>query len=123
MQTIHAFPRKKPHTVEVEGKKYAFKENEHGHFVANVDDEHAKVLLKITDHYELYGPGPAETDPEGGEADVKYVISCGDETVDLRTLDKDALLKFAADNDIQVHPNSKAETIRDRIVKELTLPA
>jgi hypothetical protein len=119
MTIIHAFPRRKPHTVELNGQKLEFKDNGKGHFVCDVTDEKAaKRLLEIKDHYKVYG-AEAAPDPDEELDASPFVITNGDETVDLRTLSDEQLHAFAKDNDIKVHPNAKGDTVRTKIVEAL----
>ena len=117
---IHAYPRKKPVTVELFGKNYKFVANDNGDFVAEVKEPEAvKRFLSISDHYQEYGAPPkadgeADTDPN-----ARFLLTSGDETINLLELDKDQLLAFAKENDIEVHPNAKAETLRERIIAAL----
>lgn len=129
MTIIHAFPRKprpdakgavKPHTVEVAGKRLKFIANDEGHYVCDVTDgAAAKRLLAIRDHYRVYGEPAPEPEPAGEDEPASpYILTDGDDaerTVDLRTLDKAALLAFGREHEISLSPNAKEETLRDKI--------
>lgn len=136
MTVIHAFPRKlrrdhndkvRPHTVEVNGTKYKFTPDDEERYVCTVENKSdAAALLAIKDHYVELGvkPAPQESDEDDDDSDEvrsPYILTQDgndgqEETLDLRTLDKAALLKFCADNEIKVHPNAGEDTIRDKIV-------
>lgn len=113
---IHAYARKKPHTVELFGKRYTFKANDDGAFVCEVKEPDAiERLLEITEGYRVLKAAD-EGDDDG--PDAAFVITSGDdETLNLLTLNKQQLLEFCKDNDISVHPNARETTIRQRIVE------
>jgi hypothetical protein len=118
MTIIHAFPRRKPHTVELLGQKLEFKDNGKGHFVCDVTDEKAaKRLIEIKDHYKVHGDAAPDEDGDGEAS--PFIITDGDERVDLRTLSDEQLHAFAKENDIKVHPNAKGDTVRTKIVEAL----
>jgi hypothetical protein len=129
MPIVHAYRRtvrqhvKPVHVVDLAAHgKFEFKPNDKGEFVAEVPAGPAlNRLLAISEAYRIHGAPVVADDDDEDEGDASpYVITDGDKTVDLRALDKAALLQFAAENDIAIHPNAKDETIRDRLVKALT---
>jgi hypothetical protein len=116
MTVIHAFRRTKPHTVELDGVLHKFTANAEGQHVCDVPGGPAvKRLLEISDAYRLHAaPAADDSDPEDDPS--PYILTAGDETVDLRTMDQAALQDFCKQNEISYHPSAKAETLRDKIV-------
>ena len=116
---LHAYRRKEPHQVEVAGQVLKFAANEQDHQVCDAPPGPATDrLLELSEGYVVYGdtkqsePAPAS----------KYLLVNGEETVDLRTLDRAALVAFSAAQglDYKPHANSKDDTVRDKIVELLT---
>lgn len=124
MPTVHAYRRKKPHTPEVGGVLYKFAANEAGEQVCEVPEGPGlDRLLEIAEGYKLHGVQKDKADDEPNGDVSPYILTQegegGEEvSIDLRTLDKAALVKFCADNEIPApHPNAKEETIRNKIVE------
>lgn len=126
MTVIHAFRRTRPHTVEplAGGKKFKFVANKDGEFVCDVTDEKsAKRLLELSEGYRAHGT--AKVEPEDDESDPNavspFVLTVdgadgAETTLDLRTLDSDALFAFCKENEIPAHPSCKEDTLRQKIV-------
>lgn len=122
---LHAYRRTAPCSVDLTGGPFKFAANEHGHFVCDVPEGPALTrLLEIGEAYRVYGAAVEQAPAEDDDTPLsKYVITNGDDdsTVDLRTLDRTALLAFIADQDLDYKPHHKAgeDTIRDKIVELL----
>lgn len=123
MTTIHAFMRTKPVSVELFDTVVEFQPNAKGHVVAEVSETRvSRHLLSIKEGYRVYGSVPIAAAEEEEIETSPYVLTQeGDDgneiTVDLRMLNREALVVFCAENEIpKPHPNSKEETIRDAIV-------
>lgn len=125
MTIIHAYLRKAPITVDLFDTVIEFKPNDKGHVIADVSEKRiASRLLEIAEAYTVHGAAPAEASEAGTGIDTSpYILTQeGDDgrevTIDLRTLDKQALHKFAEDNEVEPLPakNAKVETMRDAIV-------
>lgn len=109
---IHAYRRKATHKVELFGQTIEFAPNAAGQVVADVADPAcAQRLLDIPEGYRALEPIEAEPAPSGS-----FVLTNGDQSLDLATLDDEALRAFAKDNGVSVHPRAKGDTIRKAIV-------
>lgn len=117
MATIHAYRRVAPISVDVFGQTIEFKPNAKGEVIAEVDDEAvAERLLSIDEAYrELGAPSKPPSKPPSN-----FIVTNGDETVDLGGMDDEALRAFAAKAEITIHHAAKGDTIRNAIVKALT---
>jgi len=129
MALVHAYRRTAPVEVEVyEGYIAKFEPNEAGHQVCEVPEGPSlDRLLEISEAYVVYGIKPqaqAEPDEDDDTPLSKYILTRDDTdaTVDLRELDRAALLAFIAEQDLDYKPraNTPDDTIRDRIVALLT---
>jgi len=124
-KTVHAYRRTAPITVDLFGVNVKFTLNADGLVVADVaEGPGLDRLLDIPEAYRLLGDAPAPVLPADDEDDPDlgspYLITDGDETIDLRTLDEAALRAFALENEIDIPGTvKKVETIRDRIVAAL----
>lgn len=123
MTTIHAFIRTKPISVDLFDAVIEFQANDKGHIVAEVTEQRiADHLLSIREGYKVYGAAPTPASEDDGIDTSPYVMTQegdnGNEvTVDLRTLDRAALVAFCADNDIPApHHKAGEDKIRDAIV-------
>lgn len=68
-------------------------------------------------------PAPASEPEKAAEPEASpYLLVNGDSKFDLRPLTDTELFEFARANAIPVHPNSKGDTIRDKIVAFLKAP-
>lgn len=125
MTILHAFRRIATHAVDLPGGPFKFDANEHGHFVCDVPEGPALArLLELKEGYKVYGAAVEQAPAEDDDTPLsKYVITNGDDdsTVDLRTLDRTALLAFIADQELDYKPHHKAgeDTIREKIVELL----
>lgn len=124
-KTVHAYRRSAPITVDLFGVAVKFALNEQGQALAEVEEGPGlDRLLQIPEAYRLLGADPAPVLPADDEDDPDlgspFLITDGDNTIDLRTLDEAALRTFAAENEIDIPGTvKKVETIRDRIVAAL----
>lgn len=125
MPLVHAYRRTKPHTVEYGGKKFKFLPDEEGRQVCDVPEGAAlDRLVSLKEGYVLFGqPKPAEVSDSSEGGASPYVLTMeGDNdqevTVDLLTLTKAELLKFATDNEVEPLPagNLNKQQIADAIV-------
>lgn len=128
MTLVHAYRRTKVHTVELFGKKLKFEPNAEGHVVCSVEPGAAlDRLLDIDEAYKVYGAEKATVaasdEDDGANKTSPYVLTQEGEggaevTVDLLTLTKAELLKFASDNDVVPMPSEalKKQDIADAIV-------
>lgn len=122
MSLIHAFRRTAVHSVDLFGKKFEFKPNEAGDFVAELPAGPAHDrLLEITEGYRPYETEKADDDADDPDAQSPYILTVeGDEgaekTIDLRELAGEQLREFAKENEVPFHPNAKDATVRDKIV-------
>jgi hypothetical protein len=124
-KTVHAYRRTAPISVDLFGVNVKFALNEQGQALAEVEEGPGlDRLLEIPEAYRLLGDAPAPVLPADDEDDPDaaspYLITDGDDTIDLRTLDEAALRAFAVENEIDIPGTVKrVETIRDRIVAAL----
>lgn len=120
MPIVHAYRRTKAFEVDLHGLVLKF-EPKGEHVVCDVPAGLAlDRLLQIQEAYRLHGQAPVSEDDEESDEDLSpYVLTNGDETVDLRAMDDEQLLAFAAENDVTVSPKAKGDTIRNKIVKAL----
>lgn len=110
---IHAYRRKAKHKVELFGQTIEFAPNAAGEVVAEVTDQGCiDRLLAISEGY--LALNARESEPA-----ASFVLRNGDETMDLATLDDEAMRAFARDNGVSVHPRAKGDTIRKAIVAAL----
>lgn len=129
MPIVHAYRRKGPHTVELFGALCHFTANAEGKQVCNVPEGPGlDLLMEITEGYRLLTAqealaSVAEREPDAPLLDVSpFIITFEGEdghekTVDLRKAQRPELLQIMTDNDMpNPHPNSKDETLREKIV-------
>lgn len=117
---IHAYRRKAAHKVELFGQTIEFQPNAAGQVVADVADTACtERLLAIPEGYRALEAGEAAPAQPAAPTPGAFVLTRGDETLDLAQLDDEALKAFAKDNAIEVHPRAKADTIRKAIVAAL----
>lgn len=127
---IEAYRRSKVLEIDLMGETVKFMPVD-GKFVADIKKEAIyRRLLEIPDAYRVLGAtvGPVDDGNDDddtsmpGDAASPYILTQEgeggvEETIDLRELDREALEKFMADNDIPKLPrNSKDQTLRDKIV-------
>lgn len=138
-KTVHAYRRKQPFEVELFGVLCEFKLNDSAEVVCEVPAGAAlDRLLAIGEAYTVLGqpPGPAfgasmtaltvtiDSGESEDDADASpFVITQGDddEAVDLRKLTKAELVKFAAENELDLDNRLGAEKYRQAIVDALTV--
>lgn len=135
MTVLHAFPRVAEATFELPqfGLNLKFKPNAAGHVVCDVGDELAiELLLRQEDHFRVYDDQGGKKAPRAAkrvdaqpasDPAADYVLVSGDDKLDLRELDDDQLRKFAAANEIDLAPTDAGDSLRDKIVAALRLPA
>jgi hypothetical protein len=101
---------KRKHTFQFGGRLHTFTLNDAGHMVGEVTDPALiKRLLSLPEGYREYKPdatGSVEVDEgdEGADLASPFVLSIGDgdETVDLRDLNKADLVAFAKENELDI---------------------
>ena len=143
---IEAFRRKAKVTHEIGGIKYLFAPNQEGRIVSAVEDkDHAARFLAITEAFRPYGEPevlPVVDSEDVGEIDgvvvgfaqalnsdqapqeatqeapTKFVISNGERTIDLATLDDKALKDLARELGVDkpVDMRKKGDSLRAEIV-------
>lgn len=111
---IHAYKRKEITPIDAGNTQIEFKPNEHGDVVAEVlDKEDRERLLGISEAFCIYGPAV------GDELEAVFFVTNGDETLDLATLDDEALKEFAKANGVKTHHSQKGDRLRQVIVDHL----
>ena len=133
MPFIQAYKRTKTYIHQFADVKLVFEPNDKGDVVCDVSDQSAvDRLLQTPTGFRLYGeqvdapvaPILLEQVPIKVEqvplthAESRHILT-DEETgavLDLRPMTDAELHAFAHANDIKVHPNSKGDTIRDKIV-------
>lgn len=91
-----------------DGTEYHFRPNENGDHVAEVTDAaHLAQLLAISEGFEEYG----EAKTEDGEAE--------DGGIDLGSMNKAALLAFAAEHGIALNDKAPVPVLRKQIAEAL----
>lgn len=124
MSLVHAYRRTAPIVVDLFGAKLKFEPNTDGQVVCEVPEGRAlDRLLEIDEAYKLHGTPAALPAEEDEPKASPYVLTQEGEggaevTVDLLTLTKAELLKFAADNEVAPMPSEalKKQDIADAIV-------
>jgi hypothetical protein len=131
MPLIHAYRRTNKCDVEFSNMTFTFDRNGAGDFVCDVPPgPELDRLLGITEGYKLYSDGPGESSEEDVQDDKgsdkapasKYVLINDGETIDLRALDRSALLEFIDAQGLTYTPRADTSdnSVRDKIVKLLT---
>jgi hypothetical protein len=132
MTTLHAYKRTAQIVVDLPALKLKLKfaPDAEGNVVCAVPDGPAvDLLLNISEAYRVFGAAPEGStgdDDENQDAGSRYILSHGegDETLDLRTLTKAALLDFARENEIPgIDKDSKKEVVLEQIVDFFRVPA
>ena len=111
---IHAYRRKLATPIDTGTTRIEFEPNEKGDVVAEVESsEDCEKLLAITEAFCQYAK------PQD-EVKTAFVVTNGETTLDLSTMDSAALRAFAEANDVAVHHKNADDTIRQKIVDALT---
>jgi len=132
MTTLHAYKRTAQIVVDLPALKLKLKfaPDAEGNVLCDVPEGPAvDLLLNIPEAYRVFGaeqPAAGGDDEGNSDAGSRYILSHGegDETLDLRTLTKAALLEFARENEIPgIDKDSKKEVVLEQIVDFFRLPA
>ena len=108
---IHAYKRKEITPVDIGDTQIEFQPNEQGDVVAEVaDGEDCEKLLDIPEAFCIYGQA-ADDKPK-----AVFVVTNGEETLDLATLDNEALKEFAKVNGVKIHHSQKGDKLRRVII-------
>ena len=115
---IHAYRRKLATPIDTGTTRIEFEPNDKGDVVAEVESsEDCEKLLAITEAFCQYAK---PQDAPQAEVKTSFVVTNGETTLDLSTMDKAALRAFAEANDVAVHHKNADDTIRQKIVDALT---
>ena len=119
---IHAHRRKEATPIDTGSTYIDFQPNERGDVVAEVDaDSDCEKLLAIPEAFCIYQSVEAKEPKFTPKTDGKasFVVTNGDEMLNLSDLDDAALREFADANYVALHHKNTGDTIRQKIVDAL----
>ncbi len=104
-------------TIDIDGEEYHFADDGKGNHVAEVSNKaHIKCLLSIKEAYVAHGDKPAADEADEEEQDEGNDI-------DLKVMDKEALLAMAEEKQIEVNPDTPLPALRKKLAKAIAAKA